>query len=243
LGIRDTTSARPHLLRRIALRLLRWALALAGLALALVIVFRWVPVPISSMMLQRQAAALFDRDAPPLRHHWRPLERISPQLALAVIAAEDQNFPDHWGFDLDAIGRAVRHNNRHRRVHGASTISQQVAKNLFLWPGRNWLRKGLEAGLTLMIEATWPKRRILEVYLNIAQFGDGVYGAEAGARLLGTTAARLTRPQAARLAAVLPSPLYYSARRPSPFVARRAGWIEWQMSALGGVEMLRELER
>lgn len=242
-GPRRTHPASRPFLRRLLLRLLRWALVLFGVVLALVIIFRWVPVPISSMMLQRQTGALFERDAPPLRYHWRSLDEISPQLALAVIAAEDQTFPFHWGFDLGAINRALHHNNRHRRVHGASTITQQAAKNLFLWPGRSWLRKGLEAGLTMMLEACWPKRRILEVYLNVAQFGDGVYGAEAGARMLGTRAARLNRSQAARLAAVLPSPLRYNARRPSLFVMRRAGWIEWQMSTLGGTALLKELDR
>lgn len=234
---------RRSLPRRLALLLARLLAAWLLLTALTVLALRWLPVPVSAMMLERQARALFRDDAPPLRYQWTPLERISPQAALAVIAAEDQLFLDHAGFDLRAIGKALEHNGRHRRVRGASTISQQTAKNLFLWSGRSWLRKGLEAGLTLLIETFWPKRRILEVYLNIAQFGDGVYGVPAAARhLLGRPPDRLGARHAALLAAVLPNPLRFRADRPSPYVRLRAQWIQAQMLRLGGTDMLRALE-
>lgn len=234
---------RPGPLRRMLRLLARTALVLVGITVVVTLMLRWVPVPISSMMARRQLAVLFDRQAPPLRYDWVPIERISPRMALAVIASEDQLFLDHHGFDMEAIGKALKHNQRGRRVRGASTISQQVAKNLYLWPGRSYLRKGLEAGLTLLIEFTWPKRRILEVYLNIAEFGDGVYGVgAASAHLLKTDPARLSRGQAARLAAVLPAPKRYSARNPGPYVQRRAAWIERQMSHLGGTAYLAPLD-
>jgi monofunctional biosynthetic peptidoglycan transglycosylase len=229
--------------RRLAGAVLRAVLALFLLTVAVTLLLRWVPVPISSMMAQRQLSTLFDKDAPPLHYDWVPLEGISPRMALAVIAAEDQLFADHKGFDMEAIGKALKHNQRGRRVRGASTISQQVAKNLFLWPGRSYLRKGLEAGLTLMIEGLWPKRRILEVYLNIAEFGDGIYGVGAASRqLMKTDPDRLSRNQAARLAAILPSPKRYSARNPGPYVQRRTAWIERQMSHLGGEAFLQQLD-
>jgi len=216
--------------------------ALTALLLLLVLVLRWAPPPTSSIMLQRRVEGLFREDAPPLRYQWVDLDDMSAQLPLAVIAAEDQRFPDHWGFDLESIGKALQHNGRSRRIRGASTLSQQVAKNLFLWPGRNWLRKGLEAGITVVLELAWPKRRILEVYLNIAQFGDGVYGVGAASRhLLRTSPERVSRSQAARLAAVLPSPRRYSAARPGPYVQERAAWIQWQMGRLGGPAFLGDL--
>ena len=141
------------------------------------------------------------------RHSWVDLTRISPNLPLAVVASEDQRFPEHWGFDVEAIEKAYQLNQHSHRVHGASTISQQVAKNLYLWSGRSYFRKALEAYFTVLIESLWPKRRILEIYLNIAEFGDGTYGAEAAAqRFFHKPAARLTRGDAAILAAVLPNP-------------------------------------
>ena len=157
---------------------------------------------------------------------WRDLDDISPDLVRAVMAAEDANFCDHWGFDLEAIERAIEANARGRRVRGASTISQQVAKNLFLWPGRSWLRKGLEAGFTVLIETIWTKRRIVEVYLNIAEFGDGVFGVQAAARHhFGRDASALTLAQAARLAAVLPDPKGRNPRAGTAFMQRRAAAI------------------
>jgi monofunctional biosynthetic peptidoglycan transglycosylase len=171
------------------------------------------------------------------------LNRISPNLPLAVVASEDQKFPEHWGFDVESIEKAYALNQHSHRVRGASTISQQVAKNLFLWSGRSYFRKGLEAYFTVLIEGCWPKRRILEIYLNIAEFGHGTYGAEAPAqRFFRKSAARLSRGDAAVLAAVLPNPVRLSAAVPSRYVQQRRDWILGQMQALGGSEMLDEID-
>jgi len=171
-------------------------------------------------------------------------DRISRHLKLAVIASEDQKFAFHPGFDFEAIDQAVRERERGKRLRGASTISQQVAKNLFLWPGPSYVRKGLEAYLTVLIELLWPKQRILEVYLNIAEFGPGIYGAgAAAARLFHTTPGNLDPSQSARLAAVLPNPKRLHAERPSAYVLRREAWIIEQMGALGGAGYIRSLEK
>jgi len=176
------------------------------------------------------------------------LEQISPHAAVAVIASEDQLFPFHAGFDFKSIREAVRHNeaqaNRKRpHIRGASTISQQVSKNLFLWSGGGYLRKGLEAYFTLLIELTWPKERILEVYLNVAEFGEGIYGVEAAAqRFWHKPAARLDRWEAATLAAVLPNPIRFRANAPSPYIQLRRDQILGQMRGLGGASYLNELE-
>ena len=170
------------------------------------------------------------------------MDEISPQMALAVMAAEDQKFPDHWGFDVAAIEKAFSHNERRpTRIRGASTLSQQTAKNLFLWDGRSWLRKGLEAGLTSGIELVWTKRRILTVYLNIVEFGDGVFGVEeASRRYFNKPAKRLTASEAALLAAVLPNPHRFKANAPSGYVIQRQQWIMRQMRQLGGEGFLKE---
>ena len=195
-------------------------------------------------MADAQITAWLNRDSTyAYRHRWVDLSQISPNLPLAVVASEDQKFPEHWGFDVEAIEKAYALNQHSHKVRGASTISQQVAKNLFLWSGRSYFRKGLEAYFTILIEALWPKRRILEVYLNIAEFGYGTYGAEAAAqRYFHKSASRLTRTDAAALAAVLPNPERYSAVAPSRFVQQRREWILGQMQALGGPEMLEEID-
>lgn len=227
---------------RLGRRAAKTALLLLALLVLMVVSMRWVPPLTSTFMLRHQVLALFRQDAPPLLHRWVDLDDMSPNLPLAVLASEDQLFADHWGFDMESIGKAFRHNSRGRRIRGASTISQQTAKNLFLWPGRSWLRKGMEAGITVLLEVVWPKRRILEVYLNVAQFGDGIYGVGAACdHLLGTTPQRVSAAQAARLAAVLPSPRKYSAARPGPYVRQRAAWIQGQMRMLGGAAYLGPL--
>ncbi len=176
------------------------------------------------------------------RYSWVDLEKISPNAALAVIASEDQQFPFHTGFDFKSIREAVRENAHRKRPRGASTISQQVAKNLFLWNGGGYVRKGLEAWFTVLIELLWPKERILEVYLNVAQFGRGIFGVEAASRaFFRKPAARLSRPEAATLAAVLPNPIRYRAERPSAYVISRRDWIMGQMRGLGGREYLEEV--
>jgi monofunctional biosynthetic peptidoglycan transglycosylase len=176
------------------------------------------------------------------RYQWVDLEQISPHAAVAVIAAEDQLFPYHTGFDMKSIREAVRENAHRKRPRGASTITQQVAKNLFLWYGASYVRKGIEAWLTVLIEGLWPKERILEVYLHVAQFGRGVYGVEAAAhKLWRKPAARLTPAEAATLAAVLPNPIRMRADRPSVYVASRRDWILGQMRGLGGRQYLHEV--
>ena len=223
---------------------LSWVAGLfLGLSLLLVLVFRFAPVPVSALMVQRRIESWSSDKAYASRHRWVPLEDISPSLGAAVIAAEDQTFPDHFGFDWDAIEKAVQHNEHSRRKRGASTVSQQTAKNLFLWNSRSWTRKGLEAWFTLLLEAGWSKRRILEVYLNIVEFGDGVYGAEAAARTyFGKPAKRLTQGEAALLAAVLPNPRRFRANAPTEYIRGRQTWILNQMRQLGGEQMVKEME-
>ena len=207
----------------------------ATLSVLVVVMFRWLPVPATAFML---------RDPVPDRQHeWVPWSEISRHAAVAVIAAEDQKFLEHDGFDFEAIDKALTDSRRGRRLRGASTISQQVAKNLFLWPGQSWVRKGLEAWFTLWIELLWPKQRILEVYLNSAEFGRGVWGVEAASRqFFGKPAARLNRPEAALLAAVLPNPGRFRVSNPSPYVRQRQDWILWQMRMLGGAGLLKKLD-
>jgi monofunctional biosynthetic peptidoglycan transglycosylase len=227
------------------LRAIAWLIGLGLLAsVAAVAALRWIDPPFTAFMAEAQAEAWVHRDSSYVfRHSWVDLNRISPNLPLAVVASEDQKFPEHWGFDVEAIEKAYALNQHSHKVRGASTISQQVAKNLFLWSGRSYVRKGLEAYFTILIESLWPKRRILEIYLNIAEFGVGTYGAEAAAqRFFHKTAAQLTRGDAAVLAAVLPNPERYSASAPSRFVQQRREWILGQMQALGGPEMLDEID-
>jgi monofunctional biosynthetic peptidoglycan transglycosylase len=213
-------------------------------SLLAVLPLRWIDPPLSAFMVESRIAAWVERDRTyAFRHTWVDLQRISPNLPLAVVASEDQKFPQHWGFDVEAIERAYELNRHSHRVRGASTISQQVAKNLYLWSGRSYFRKALEAYFTVLIETSWPKRRILEIYLNIAEFGNGTYGAEAAAqRFFRTPASRLTRSDAATLAAVLPNPERLSAAAPSHYVLARRDWILSQMQVLGGSEMLGEID-
>jgi monofunctional biosynthetic peptidoglycan transglycosylase len=207
-----------------------------------VVLLRFLPVPYSAIMAQRRVEAWADGKPYRALHRWTPLDQIAPSMGVAVIAAEDQNFPDHFGFDWQAIEKAIAHNERSRRKRGASTVSQQTAKNLFLWESRSWVRKGVEVYFTLLLETLWPKRRILEVYLNIVEFGDGVYGVEAASRkFFGRSASALSPGQAALLAAVLPSPHRFRADAPSPYLRGRQEWILGQMRMLGGEQVVRSL--
>ena len=224
----------------------RWRRWLRRVPIALLILFlltwlpvlllRFIPPATSAFMLERRiGAALHGEHDFELRYHWTPWPRIAPVAPLAMVAAEDQKFPFHHGFDLESIHAAISDADQGERLRGASTISQQTAKNLFLWNGRSFVRKGIEAYFTVLIEATWPKRRILEVYANIAEFGDGIYGVEAAAQTyFGEHASQLTSRQAALLAAALPDPRRLHANRPSPYLQRRAAWIQRQMAQLGG---------
>ncbi|WP_434525791.1 monofunctional biosynthetic peptidoglycan transglycosylase [Photorhabdus asymbiotica] len=207
--------------------------------------FSFLPVPFSMVMVERQVSAWLSVNFSYVSHSiWIEQEQISPNIALAVIAAEDQKFPEHWGFDLDAIEKALEHNkNDLGRLRGASTISQQTAKNLFLWNGRSWFRKGLEAGMTFAIELGWTKSRILTVYLNIAEFGDGIFGVEKASRhYFHKSASKLTTSEAALLAAVLPNPHRYKVNAPSAYILQRQQWILRQMRLLGGVSYLKKNE-
>lgn len=198
-----------------------------------VMLLRFLPVPYSAYMLQQTVTHLFDSNYH-TKYQWVSLEKISPNIQLAVIAAEDQRFPTHWGFDLVAIEKALKHNQSSKRTLGASTISQQTAKNLFLWSDRSWFRKGLEIPVTLSLEMLWSKPRILEVYLNIAEFGPGIFGVEAASQhYFKKSASKLTRQQAALLAAVLPNPIIYRVNSPSAYVKARQHWILRQMQLLG----------
>jgi len=220
--------------RRIVIRVLLVLAVFWGGGIAL---FSFVPVPFSAVMIERQLGSWLRGDFSYVAHSdWVSMDEISPWMGLAVIAAEDQKFPDHWGFDVGAIEKALAHNERNEsRIRGASTLSQQTAKNLFLWDGRSWMRKGFEAGLTLGIETVWSKKRILTVYLNIAEFGEGVFGVEAAAqRYFHKPASRLSASEAALLAAVLPNPMRFKASAPSGYVRSRQAWILRQMRQLGG---------
>lgn len=209
-----------------------------------VLLLRWFNPLSSAMMLEARADAWrAQRSDYHNDYRWVSLEQISPHAAIAVIASEDQLFPYHGGFDFESIRAAVRASEHGKRLRGASTISQQVAKNLFLWSGHSFVRKGLEAYFTVLLEVLWPKERILEIYLNVAQFGDGIYGVEAAAQRFWHKSARtLSSSEAALLAAVLPNPLRLHADRPSRYVQARRDWILGQMRGLGGAGYLRALE-
>lgn len=207
-------------------------LILTGLVLASVAVPRLLPPPVTFLMVARS----FEGEG--LSYRWRSLDDISPRLVEAVIASEDSTFCTHRGFDMKAIEKALKANVRaekrgNGRIRGGSTISQQTAKNVFLWPGRDWVRKGLEAGYTVLIETLWGKRRIVEVYLNVAEWAPGVYGAEAAAQhWFGKSAKDLSAREAARLAAILPSPRRYDASSPGPYVRRRASRVQAAMGTV-----------
>lgn len=214
-------------LRRLAAVLL---LCCVGGSVLLVLALRWLDPPYSAVMLQR----LVDEGGPQ-RQEWIAIEQVDPHVALAVVAAEDQRFPDHWGFDAVEIVAAVEQHLDGGRLRGASTISQQVARNLFLWQGRSLVRKGLEVWFTGLIEFTWPKRRILEMYLNFAETGERMFGVAAASRhYFGRPAGSLGMREAALIAAVLPNPVLYRVDRPSSHVLKRRDWILTQMRNLGG---------
>jgi monofunctional biosynthetic peptidoglycan transglycosylase len=216
------------------LQLLRYG---SAVLLGLVLLYSFVPVLYTGMMLERQLEAWWQgKHNYQQRHQWVPLEDISRHVLQAAVASEDQKFLEHNGFDMQAIEKALVYNSKGKKIRGASTISQQTAKNVFLWSGRSWLRKGLETGFTLLIEAVWGKQRILEVYLNSIEFGSGVYGVEAAAQqYFGTSAAKLTRQQAALLVTVLPNPHRFLLQRPSPYMYKRQQWVLKQMRQLGAV--------
>ncbi|MDP3641598.1 MAG: monofunctional biosynthetic peptidoglycan transglycosylase [Bacteroidota bacterium] len=206
-----------------------------GISLFLVVLYRFVPVPLTYLMVIRCGEQLIDGKELRLKHDWVSIDEISPNLPLAVVCSEDQNFMNHSGFDIEAIERSVEAAKRGaKRIKGASTISQQTAKNVFLWPDRSLVRKGFEVYFTVLIELIWSKERIMEVYLNSIEMGNGIYGAEAAANYYWKTSAKnLSRNQAAAIAAILPNPLEYSANPPGPYVQERIEWIVGQMGQWG----------
>ncbi|MEN8213591.1 MAG: monofunctional biosynthetic peptidoglycan transglycosylase [Pseudomonadota bacterium] len=236
---RRRRSRRKGIIKKALGWLSKGLLLLIAVLLVIILLLRWVPVPTSSIMLQQSFAAWQDpHQHREVRYWWVDWEEMPKHAPLAVIAAEDQRFPDHWGLDIKELQLAIEQNG----ARGASTITQQVAKNLFLWSGRSYVRKAIEAGITLMIEALWPKQRILEVYLNIAQFGDGIYGLSAASmKFFHSDPSKMSRNQSALLAAVLPNPLIYKAAKPNQGARRRQRWILQQMQQLGGTKYLERL--
>jgi len=224
--------------RRLGSLTLKLAILLVASSVLLTFALRWIAPPASAFMIQHR---LGDPQTL-LVHRWVPWEKISRHAALAVIAAEDQKFPRHHGFDVDSIQDAVEAHAAGAQLRGASTISQQVAKNLFLWPQQSFVRKGIEAWFTMLIELLWPKPRILEVYLNIAEFGPGIYGVGAASAVyFGKSPAELWPAEAALLAAVLPNPQRLSVAQPSAYVRERQAWILAQMRGLGGPAYVNDM--
>lgn len=208
-----------------------------GISILLVVLFKWVPVPFTPLMITRAIEHKLDGKEMTCSHDWEPIENISVNLQKAVIASEDGTFLKHNGFDFEAMQKAFKNNNKGRKLKGGSTISQQTAKNVFLWQGRSYIRKGLEAYFTVLIELIWGKERIMEVYLNSIEMGDGVYGAQAAAEhWYKKDAANLTSNEAASIAAILPSPRRYKANNSGPYIAKRKNKIVRLMRYIGKLE-------
>lgn len=226
---------------KILLKLLLYALVIP---IIIVVIFKWVPVPATPLMAIRYFEQKQTDQKSVWKHDWVPLEDISKNLQLAVICSEDQNFLKHRGFDIQAIEKAIDDNQKGKRIRGGSTISQQTAKNVFLWPQRSWLRKGMEAYVTILIELIWSKERIMEVYLNSIEMGNGVYGAEAAAQYwFKKPASKLSKSEAAAIAAILPRPLKYKANPPTAYIASRKLWIMKQMMFFGPLKYDSEDEQ
>jgi monofunctional biosynthetic peptidoglycan transglycosylase len=209
-----------------------------------VVVFKFLPIPFTMTMIDRKFNSIAKGDDSEIHYKWRSYANTSREMHLAAVAAEDQNFPNHWGFEFKAMEKAHSNNMKGKKVRGASTISQQVAKNVFLWQGRSYFRKALEFYFTGLIELIWGKKRILEVYVNVAEMGKNTFGAQAAAeRIFKKSAKDLNRAEAARLAAVLPSPNKWSAAKPGPYVTRRTATIQKYMRNLGGIKYLEGLRK
>ena len=226
-----------HNIFRFIAKILVWFVIIT---VGIVVFYKWVPVPITPLMVIRY----FEKDSPKLLNHdWEPIENISKNLQLAVICSEDQSFLKHTGFDLNAIEKAYENNKKGKRVKGGSTISQQTAKNVFLWPQRSWLRKGLEVYFTFLIETIWDKERIMEVYLNSIEMGNGIYGAESAAQYwFKKPASKLSKLEASAIAAILPNPRKYKANPVTNFIASRKSWIMTQMNFYGTLNYKTEDE-
>ena len=223
------------MIRRIFKIILRVIVIFFVLSVGTTLVFRWLPVPFTPLMIIRCVEQKTDGKTMKLDKSWKSLDEISSKLQLAVVCSEDQNFLQHYGFDFEALKKAMLNNEKHKRIRGGSTISQQTAKNVFLWNGRNYIRKGFEAYFTLLIETCWSKERIMEVYLNVIEFGDGIYGAEAAAKHYFTKpAAKLSSEEAALLATLLPNPRVYGKNTKGEYVQSRKQWVLQQMRFWGG---------
>lgn len=218
---------------RFSVKLFFWSILFS---VGLVVLFKFVPVPITPLMVIRYLENSSEKKL--WKHDWEPIEKISKNIQLTVICTEDQKFLKHNGFDIEAIEKAYEHNKKGKRLKGGSTISQQTAKNVFLWPDRSWLRKGLETYFTFLIEKIWSKERILEVYLNSIEMGNDVYGIEAASYYwFKKPAAKLTAYQAAAIASILPSPRKYRANPASAYIQKRKRWIVNQMRFYGPLEL------
>jgi monofunctional biosynthetic peptidoglycan transglycosylase len=229
-------------LYRIFKRLLKFAIIFFVSTVLIVFAMRWINPVTSSIMIQRQISSLLKGDFQLVNYHWVDYDDVSKYMPIAIVAAEDQNFPNHFGFDFKQIEKAMKQNKKGKRIRGASTITQQVAKNLFLWEGKSFIRKGIEAYFTILIELLWDKKRILEVHMNIAEFGKNIFGVGiASLAYYKLPPGKLSMSQAALLAAVLPNPLRYSVLKPSGYVRGRQNWIISQINSLGGSDYLKDI--
>jgi len=239
-GVQEIPSARPRwkkLVKKIWKIFLWVALGFLGSTFFFIILYSFVNPPVTPLMISRALLKNPDDGRVGIHKDWVSFREISPNMIKAVVASEDNRFLEHWGIDVEAVQKAVAYNKRHRRKHGASTITQQVAKNVFLWPARSWIRKGFELYFTVMIEVVWSKKRIMVVYLNVIETGNGVYGVEAAARkYFRKPAARLTRGEAALIAAALPNPRKRNPAKPTPYLLRRQARILNLMNKIGEVK-------
>ena len=229
------------LINKINILAIKILLVFFTFSLLQVLLLKWIDPLTSSVMFQRELN-LFSSNEKPISYEWYNYDDISKEIVLAVIASEDQNFPAHFGFDFDQIGKALEEKDKRGRLRGASTITQQVAKNLFLWQGKSFIRKGFEAYYTILIEFFWSKKRIIEIYINIAEMGENIFGVGMASKIyLKKTPAKLTEQESALIAAVLPNPKKFSVKNPSVYVKERQAWILEQMRLLGGVSYIKTL--
>ncbi len=229
--IENTKPEKKDIIKRLFRLFFKIAIWFVGLSFFFVILFKWVPVPVTPLMLIRTGQQLINGKEIKLKHDWVSMKNISPHMQLAAVCSEDQNFFTHHGIDFGAMKKAISESKKKNgKLRGASTISQQTAKNVFLWPQRSWVRKGLEVWFTGLIELIWGKKRILEVYLNSIEMGNGIYGAEAASKFyFNVKASELTKYQATSIVAIFPSPIKWNARNPGPYVKTRIEWINRQM--------------
>jgi len=225
-------SSRFQSVKKLLFKYIRYGLILFfGTSILFTLLYRFINPPVTPLMLIRAVENLTDGNKPSISKDWVSLSEISPNLTLAVIASEDNNFESHYGVDFKAIEKAKKLNAKGKKIRGASTITQQTAKNVFLWPARTYIRKGLEVYFTGLIELLWGKKRIMEIYLNVIEMGDGIYGAEAASqKYFHKSAKKLSRAEAASIAAVLPNPRRWRPDKPTAYIAKKKAWIMWNMN-------------